>query len=185
MPSVFLTLILDDHADRQVRQLWDKLADAGLLDPKAPRHRPHVTLSGYETSDVAAYEQRLQQLVPLVRPAPLAMNHLGIFSEPCVIFAGVQIHERLWNLHEALLAHFEPLGAPPCSPHFLPNQWTPHCTLVKDLPDDASVAKAVHTLMPHWRTIDAKAAGISMVVSDNSSPDRIEDRVQFSFGHRR
>lgn len=185
MPSIFLTLILDDNADKQVRAWWDALAKAGLLDPKAPRHRPHITLSGYETADVDAYVHRLQELVPLARPATITMHHLGIFPEHRVVFAGVRMHERLWNLHQSLLAHFETLGAPPCSPNFLINQWTPHCTLATDLPDDASVAKAIATLMPAWRPIDGKAVGIGLLVKEDASPDRIEDRVQFSFGHKR
>lgn len=185
MPSIFLTLILDDQADQQVRQLWDALAKAGVLDLKAPRRRPHVTLSGYETNDVEAYVQRLQQLVPLARPAAVMMHQLGIFPEHRVVFAGVRMHERLWNLHQSLLAHFETLGAPPCSANFLINQWTPHCTLAQDLPDDASVAKAIGALMPAWHPIDGKAVGIGLLVKEDGSPETIEDRVQFSFGHKR
>ena len=185
MPSIFLTLILDDGANKQVRALWDALAKAGSLDPKAPRHRPHITLSGYQTADVDAYVQRLQQLVPLARPVPIMMHHLGIFPEHRVVFAGVRMNEQLWNLHQSLLAHFETLGAPPCSPNFLINQWTPHCTLAKDLPDDASVAKSIAALTPAWRPIDGKAVGIGLLVKEDASAERIEDRVQFSFGYKR
>jgi 2'-5' RNA ligase len=185
MPSIFLTLILDDGADKQVRALWDALAKAGLLEAKAPRHRPHITLSGYETANVEAYVQRLQQLVPLARPVPIMMHHLGIFPEHRVVFAAVRMHERLWNLHQSFLAHFEPLGAPPCSPNFLINQWTPHCTLTKELPDDASVAKSIATLMPAWHPIDGKAVGIGLLVKEDAPPDQIEDHVQFSFGYKR
>jgi 2'-5' RNA ligase len=185
VPKLFITLILDGKADQQVRQLWDKLAGAGVLDPKAPRHRPHITLSGYEATDIDAYVQCLKQLVPLARPAPIMMHHLGIFPERRVVFLGVRMHERLWNLHQSLLAHFEPLGAPPCSPNFLIDQWTPHCTLAQDLPDDASVAKAIATLIPAWHPIDAKAVGMGLLVKEDATPQKIEDRVQFLFGHKR
>src|SRR4051794_3674355 len=70
MPKSFLTLMFDPALEQAVRCLWRVLSEAGACPPADQRHRPHITLVGYELDDIARCIEPLQALCQRHAPMP-------------------------------------------------------------------------------------------------------------------
>ncbi|HEU0192098.1 MAG TPA: 2'-5' RNA ligase family protein [Mycobacterium sp.] len=124
-----IELTFDRETEAAVRQLWDRLAEAGIPS-QAPAARPHVTLLVGEqiSTDVDAL------LVPLCQRLPLPC----IIGAPVLFGRGSAVLARLVvptaellalhaEVHRRCVSHL----APGPAPHCVPGEWTAHVTLAR------------------------------------------------------
>ncbi|UGT43169.1 2'-5' RNA ligase family protein [Nocardia yamanashiensis] len=156
-----LELFLDSAGDAAVRELWNRLEDAGLpslATRSHGRHRPHVTLAVAEQFEV---DDRARSLLEQIPGTELTMPVLGAFpGEAAVLFLGVTSNAALLNAHAALHAAIAS-GSAGLWDHYRPGNWVPHCTLAMDL-NGPTLMKAIKSLYPH-SAITARATQLHMV----------------------
>ena len=128
-------LTLDPGTDRAVRDLWARLAEAGLPTEQrtipSPSHRPHVTLFAADRLDPGADDALPGLLVDL--DLPLRVGGLLAFGPrrgSLVLARQVVVDRALLDLQTAVAAL---CGAGPDG-HFGPGRWTPHVTLARRVP---------------------------------------------------
>lgn len=120
-------LLLDPELDRGVRDLWDRLRDAGLPSLAThphPTNRPHLTL---------LTARSLAGLPAPALPVPAELGEVRLLGRALVRAvtpaAGLrEIQSRVWTA----LAGAEPWPAPA--------EWLPHVSLALRLPEDRRAA---------------------------------------------
>jgi 2'-5' RNA ligase len=161
-----LEMYFDDVADAAVRELWQRLTDAGLPSLATRthrRHRPHVSLAVAESladADLAPLRSVLSAHQPT-----LQLYVLGTFpGRGGALFLGVQVTAELLAFHAQVHAA---LGGQPIEhwPYYQPGNWVPHCTLAEGL--DQAEAGSAFGLLAGYEPIAAMvlAAGIKDTVT--------------------
>jgi 2'-5' RNA ligase len=125
-----IELLLDERADRAVRDTWQRLADAGLpsqLKVSSDTNRPHITVVAAEriAPDVDGLLAELADSVPLAVTlgAPL------VFGGDRLTLARLVIpSDRLLSLHDEVDEICRPFVSNFFA-HSRPGRWTPHVTL--------------------------------------------------------
>jgi 2'-5' RNA ligase len=176
MSTIFLTLKLDLATETAVRDHWQRLRAAGLTAPGPTALRPHITLVGYD--DVAP-----EAAAPLVhafvarRPSPMLNFHsLGIFPQKRVLYLAVVANRALLRLQRELHTTLQSAGLPPLNnPHFYPDRWIPHCSLLIGA-SPSGLQQGLDLLVANWEPRHGRAAGIGLV----RFPDK-KDRYFFPF----
>ncbi|GAA2767088.1 hypothetical protein GCM10010103_61290 [Streptomyces paradoxus] len=144
-------LLLDEAAERAVREAWRRLADAGL--PSQARHRsptnsPHITLAAcpeltapirWELAEVAAalpLPVRCTGVVRFERPTSVLAWALDLDSA----LAG--LHRRVW---EAVASDSPPESL---NPFHRPGRWAPHITLGRSRRAGVFADRRIPELLP-------------------------------------
>ena len=146
-----IEMFFDTHADAAVRDLWQRLAAAGLPSLATlthRQHRPHVSLTVTESLDQADLSP-LRSVLAQHHPA-LHLTVLGTFpGSQGVLFLGAAVTEGLLTLHAR--AHRALAGQPVTHwPSYLPGRWVPHCTLAQGLGKEeiAGAFRLLHGYQP-------------------------------------
>ncbi|CAL9341207.1 2'-5' RNA ligase family protein [Streptomyces sp. NPDC057837] len=144
-------LLVDEAAERAVREAWQRLADAGL--PSQARHRsptnsPHITLAAcpeltapirWELAEVAAalpLRVRCTGVVRFERPTSV----LAWALDPDTALAG--LHRRVWEA----VASDSPPGT--LNPFHEPGRWFPHITLGRTRRAGAFTDRRIPEVLP-------------------------------------
>lgn len=162
-----LELLLDDDAEADLREDWERLIDAGL--PSSGRHagasnRPHITL-------VAAPSLAPRTLPDLDERVAAAVAGMGEILDQALETAGLLIFgpprgtyvlcRQIIPTRELLelqrLVHESVQPVPGQSPQTFPDLWTPHLTLGRKLTGH-QLARALPVL-PR-RQVRGRAAGL-------------------------
>ena len=133
--AVWLTL--DSEAERTVRSIWAELDDAGvssrMLEISNP---PHVTLGIFFEADVDGLTAAARSFAADQSPLELRFESAGSFGgDAGVVFLAPVVTPSLLDLHRAFHDGAAGVDAEP-SPHYLPNNWVPHCTTGFNVPPD-------------------------------------------------
>lgn len=158
-----IEMFLDDHADRQVRQIWAALDEGGIpslaSEPGADYH-PHVTLSVFDCQDVGKVAKHLRPILAETVGVSLPLAALGFFlTDEAPMFLGVVPSPRLLELHHAVHEATEPL-VDRIVRYYRPGALMPHCTLAMRVSDRARA----HTIAARFPTpITAHAASAQIV----------------------
>jgi 2'-5' RNA ligase len=128
-------LTLDAGTDRAVRDLWARLAEAGLPTEQrttpGPSHRPHVTLFAADRLDPGADDELPGLVAGLDLPVRVGgLLAFGPRRGSLVLARQVVVDRALLELQTAVAAL---CGAEPDG-HFGPGRWTPHVTLARRVP---------------------------------------------------
>lgn len=136
-------LLLDDAAERAVRDDWTRLVDAGLPSSgrnPAPTNRPHVTFAVRD-------DIRLTSLAGLGAALPLRIELSGLLvfggAARSVVARHVVASVALLEFHRTVAAR---LGPPePRYSNTAPDRWSPHITLARGL-DAEQLARAMRAI---------------------------------------
>ena len=81
----YFTLRFDARTERSVIDLWIAMAEEGIELVGLSGHRPHITVSAYETDDVESYIPQLAWIAETAR-FPLRFEAIGVFPHNGVVF---------------------------------------------------------------------------------------------------
>lgn len=123
---------MDEAAEAQIRGIWTRLAEVGAGTFAGGLVRPHVTLAHGLELDLEPFAMALREPLEVCPPVDLVFSGLGLFTEPNVHYLSTRMSEPLWTLHCKVYALSVAHGARP-SLYYLPDTWTPHCTLALGL----------------------------------------------------
>lgn len=144
-----LEFFFDDDADRAVRELWQRLEQAGipsLATRTHGRHRPHVSFAVAAAIPAATRDALRRDLRQLAIPS-LWLATLGTFSTTdAVLMLAAVVDAELLAVHTAVHDVLAGRAKQP-SAYYLPGSWVPHCTLTQGVAPDELVA-AFATLHP-------------------------------------
>ena len=177
--AAYFTLRFDAKTERSVIDLWIALAEEGIELVGLTGHRPHVTVSAYETDEVESYFPLLDEFARTTAKFPVTFGALGVFPANGVVYLAPVVTDALCAVHRSLLAHFDGPGQPPVRHEaLLPDRWMPHCTLA-DGADPGTVAQIVTFCARKWQPIEGWVEGIGVRVP----PDTM-DVYDVSFADR-
>ncbi|MFC8869753.1 2'-5' RNA ligase family protein [Streptomyces sp. NPDC057148] len=144
-------LLLDEAAELEVRDAWQRLAEAGLPSQArhpSPTNRPHLTLATcpeltapirWELAEAAAY-----------LPLPVRFAGTVRFEGPTSVLAwSLELDSALADLHRRVweaVASDSPPGV--LSPFHSPRDWNPHITLGRTRRAGAFTGRHVPGLLP-------------------------------------
>lgn len=130
--SYAVSLWLDEDTEAQVRGVWQRLRGAGVETSAAGSIRPHVTLAHSLDVDLRPFVASLRGRLEAHLTFEIVFPGLGLFVESGVLYLSTIMTGALWALHRdvaELALEYETRS----SPYYLPDRWTPHCTLALTL----------------------------------------------------
>ena len=126
--SYSVSLWFDEDAEAQLREVWKRLADAGIETFASSPIRPHITLAHQLELDLEPFVTGLEARLEAHPTFEIVFPGLGIFVESGVLYLSTVMTDALWTLHrdvaELMAEHGTLSGL-----HYRPDRWTPHCTL--------------------------------------------------------
>lgn len=157
--SLAVCLLLDDAADRAVRQLWQRLERAGvptLQTHTHGQHVPHLTLASLRDYDLDAVREVLVDL-PEQPPTDVHLDALGMFRRSRCWLAPAASAE-LSGRQQAVVGTLASTGAD-LHRNYRPGSWVPHLTLAPrlQLDDLAVVARHTFEVLPLSATLTRAA----------------------------
>lgn len=159
-------LNLDQAASDRVREIWWALATAGINDCMlAAEDVPHLSLAIYADADLDALTAAIDAFAARAAPLPVTFSSLGLFPGAAgVLFLAPKPSGTLLRLHE-LFHHFAAAMRTACSPHYLPENWVPHCTLGMPMPpvDIARALRGLDALGTAWQPLPAILTTVQLV----------------------
>jgi hypothetical protein len=165
----YFTLRFDAETERSVIDLWIALAEEGIELVGLTGHRPHITVSAYETEDAESYVPMLEEFARNTARFPVRFGSLGVFSAKGVVFLAPVMTNALHAFHGSLLAYLGGSGRPAVRhQELLPDRWIPHCTLA-DGADPGTVAQIVTFCARRWRPIEGWIEGIGILVPPDTT----------------
>ena len=160
----YFTLRFDAHMERRIIDLWIALADEGIELVGLTGHRPHITVSAYETDEVESYIALLDAFARETARFPVRFGAIGVFPVNGVVFLAPVVTDALHAVHRSLLTRLGGQGRPAVHHEaLLPDRWTPHCTLA-DGADPGTVAQIVTYCSRAWQPIEGWVEGIGVLV---------------------
>jgi len=159
--ALAVELHLDDAARREVGNLLDRLAEAGIapITSNSPHAHPHVSLTVSESASVADLADALGGVADDGLP-DLTLSSVGMFTAPApVLFLGVTPTTELLVLHRRVHDRLVSIGAW-LWPLYAPAFWVPHCTVAMR-PRSLADAAALFATAP--LPIEARAVAIRVV----------------------
>ena len=149
--------LLDEEAERSVRDLWRRLEVAGvpsLLSHTHGRHVPHLTLAAVprDDLDLGAVRRTLSAL-PSGDPLPLRFDALGVFPRSRCWLATAPSGEMI--ARQQRVARAVTASGARLHRHYLPGAWIPHLTLAPRLrlDDLGTVSARVNETLPLAATV--------------------------------
>lgn len=181
MRVVSCNLLLDPVTKDVVRDLWQRLADAGLPAKRPSGYPPHITVAAYATPQpeptAAVLAIRLARIAAPQRAVAIQLESLGVFPEAGVVFLAPRVSRTLLEVHRAVLEGLDGPDMPALlDEQLLPDRWTPHVSLATHL-DDEQIARIVRACLRDWRPVQGKAVGLGVRVH----PD-VVDAQRVAFG---
>lgn len=158
-----IELFLDEAGDARIREIWERIAAAGLPSRLLELgNTPHVSLGVCAGLDPVDFARRLGEFAAR-EPAPHAtLVSLGTFSNrQGVVFLGVIATRELIELHERFDALFRGVARDPWE-YYRPGRWVPHCTLTTALAPE-QVAPALRVCAEIPLPIQARLESIAIV----------------------
>jgi 2'-5' RNA ligase len=167
-----LVAFLDEAADREIRRLWQSLADAGVSG-SARRFAPHVTLAAGGSIPAKARAAVRDELAFVVLPG-VWLSTLAVFpsTENVLLIAAVVDTELLAvhsAVHDALAGKVRQASA-----QHLPGSWVPHCALAERI-SPAQLSTALSLLHP-VTPIRAKLGPVSVLDTATGSVEPLPPR---------
>ncbi|HEU4327923.1 MAG TPA: 2'-5' RNA ligase family protein [Roseiflexaceae bacterium] len=172
--SLVIEAFFDPVTEGTIRSMWQTIERAAL-PAKLPSSgsRLHISLASCDYLERGVFVPLLEHITAATSCFSIRFAHFGRFiAGEGALFLAPVVSEQLISLHRSVLAAFEryKLAA---SSYDLPDQWVPHCTLVRAISsDDVGAAIAVcHSVgIPLQGQIEA--LGLVAVC-----PERIEQLV--------
>jgi 2'-5' RNA ligase len=124
-------------ASSAAKPFWEQADRASALEGvpsiRALGYRPHLTLTRYSAIDPSVLRQGMA-VFDGQAAVSLCFDRVDFFDvEPLVLWLAPRRDQRLLDLHRRLHAALES-NAPPCDPHYAPEQWKPHLTVAMAIP---------------------------------------------------
>ncbi len=156
-------LYFDGTTEQTITNIRKVIADAGYAPRKSSyRYRPHVSLGIYEGIDLEEAEPVLQQFAESHPAFPVNFPNVGMFmAQNQVIFIGVTVTQHLLKLHKAFHDQFD-VHTISVRDYYRPNRWTPHCTLVDQLPSE-DIPQVLSLCQPVLSTILNQSGTITSI----------------------
>lgn len=156
-----IELLLDDHSDAAIRQLWTALDDAGLpsqLRVKSATNRPHITMLAAERIDPEA-DESLAALAPYL-PLTVLVGAPLIFGGGRLTLARLGVASAgLLDLHREVYQRCLPYVPGEPYGHTAPGHWTPHVTLGRRFSAE-EIGTAVQVIDGLCSDISARIVGL-------------------------
>jgi 2'-5' RNA ligase len=167
--AAYFTLRFDAETERAVIDLWLALAEEGIELVGLSGHRPHITVSAYETEEVEAYFPLLEEFGRRTGRFPITFGSVGVFPTNGVVFLAPVMTDGLWAAHRSLLAEIGDSGRPPVlHDELLPDRWVPHCMLAAGA-DPGTVAQIVTYCARRWQSIEGWVEGIGILMPPDTT----------------
>ncbi len=162
MPRIYFTLKFDAETEQAIRALWRKIAERGIPVEGLTGYRPHVTLAGYATDNIAPFKKGIVPVVKAMRRFPIRLEGIGIFPPAHVIFLQPCVTEKLLTLHTTILDTFHRPELPPLShEHFGVGRWMPHCMLTRRVSVE-QMQIVLQCCLYEWHSLEGYAEGLGM-----------------------
>jgi len=148
--------------EQAIRVLWSRIADAGIPVEGLAGYRPHLTLAGYATEQIAAFENGIVPVVAMFHRFPIRLEGIGIFPSTHVIFLQPCVTAQLLALQNTIIETFQRPELPPLSnEHFGMGRWMPHCMLTRRV-NLEQMRTVLQLLIHEWHSIEGDIEGIGM-----------------------
>ena len=157
-------LYFNSDSELEVQRIWSGLAEAGGLSAmSASGARPHISLAVYSDDfDGRGFSQELLAWSRSLVPFEFQLGSVGTFpTNEGVVFLASVVTSELLALHERFHTAFARYGDW-SSPHYLPGNWVPHCTIATDL-TDAEIGQVVQHCWEHFRPIQGQFQEIGLI----------------------
>ena len=161
--AVFLSV--GGEAERTVRRIWRELAERGINDLlQRIDVPPHIGLAVYEDVDTPPLIVAIERFVAQTSALEVSFPAVGVFpGETDVLFIQPKATPELLELHAAY--HRLTAGLAQCHPHYLPENWIPHCTLGMPLSvsELGRAMSEIDGLGKTWKPVPAELRQVSLI----------------------
>jgi len=156
-------MFFDAAADERVREVWERIAKAGLPSRLLENgSTPHVSLGVCAELDPRAFAEELREFAAGEPRISARLVSVATFANrEGVVFFGVVATRDLLDLHARFDAMFDRAARGPWE-YYRPGRWVPHCTLTTAL-DPAQVAAALRVCAETTLPMQVTLAEVAIV----------------------
>ena len=123
-------MLLDKNSSNYIKNIWKKLSfnhiDSSMVN--IDKIEPHITLALYDDLDVEKFKPKFENFKKHYAPLEMYFDIIGSFPSTNTCFVKPTATLEMLKLHHDYYEAFEEFNEY-ASPYYLPNRWTPHCTL--------------------------------------------------------
>ncbi len=157
----------DAETDSRIRELWRRLADAGLnsamLDNSA---NPHISLAVFDEVDLDLVRLAMADFAHRVTPISVRLAVVGTFppgvkGDEGAVFLAPTVSAHLLSHHDRFHRMLYALSIR-ADDYYLPGNWVPHSTVALDAPPD-KVAEIIALCRQSDVFHDAQLVDVSLV----------------------
>ncbi|MGL4772533.1 MAG: 2'-5' RNA ligase family protein [Clostridium sp.] len=134
-----LELLFNEEGHLYVKELLSKLNMANIitLENNVDELCPHITLGIFNNldKDEEAFLKKLKKFRDGYSPIKLSFEGIGTFPQSGTLLLKPTVTEELLILHKNFYENFKEF-VPYSNAYYLPNKWSPHCTLVTGVSTD-------------------------------------------------
>ncbi len=145
--------IIQNHINRVAEQTGNTF----MLDGNVP---PHITVSLFETKQVAKVMEALEKAVKEIKTGRIQWVGVGMFF-PYVIYLTPVLDEYLHSVGQAMHGCLENIEETKISPYYRPFQWLPHATIGKTLSQE-QMRKAFEVLQKNFGVFEGTVTAIGL-----------------------
>ncbi len=157
-------LYFDDKTEQSILDLRHALTEQGI-EPLIEKsgERPHVSLAGFsDDTDYDLLISLVREYANNIKPFDVRFDSFGIFpSTENVLFLSPTPTIQLLTCHKEFHQQL-PQENFLSSPYYVPENWTPHCTVKMNIPRN-QLAKAVEYCGKNFKPIQGQFQEIGVV----------------------
>jgi hypothetical protein len=162
--SYWVVMLFDQESEDKIRGMWKKVCDVGvntfMLDTDS---MPHISAASCEQIEEEVLLPRLKELAGLTEAFALEFSSIGIFPfGNNVLFLAPVINDKLLALHKEIHGLLCEKNCFQAHQHYLPNHWTPHCTLAVNASHEESL-KGISALLGDFQAFEVTVDALCVV----------------------
>ena len=172
---------LDYETETYFRKTWNDLSENNITQygVETKGKRPHITIADYDNLDKDKFIDLLNKFYNDKSKIAISLNMLGTFIDTGTLFLAPILSRELFNFHYNHHDYFKLFNENKNS-YYLPNKWTPHCTIASRLNED-NMIQAFKYCENNLNKIHGNLNEIALIgIELNDDGIAIEDTVVFS-----
>ncbi|MEG2288459.1 MAG: 2'-5' RNA ligase family protein [Clostridium sp.] len=164
----------NEEVDLYIRSIWKALSDANIDSSlnNIEEISPHITLAVYQNINEEAFIEKFKAFKSNFKPINTSFDILGTFPTTGICLIKPTVTEELLKFHGKYHEQFKSFNET-ASPYYLPNRWSPHCTLAINLSND-NLKKVFSFALDKFKPLNVTLndVGLIKICSNNDNCER-------------
>jgi len=156
-------LFFNEEVDSYIRSIWKELSDNNIDSSlnDIEEISPHITLAVYENINEETFIEKFKVFKSNFKPINTSFDILGTFPITGICLIKPTVTQELLDIHSQYHQQLKAFNES-ASPYYLPDRWTPHCTLAINLNND-KLKKVFSFVLDKFKPLNATLIDVGLI----------------------